>query len=191
MGVIFKGGSGIGHLDDPPDVRPNGALSDHPAQLGVNLVTIGPSKRVEPEAAHCGVEFVDPSAHDAHDREVANAGHADRPPGHAVVIVVSEPDRQIATPACSTPPRGANEVAARQVAHHISAAVAGCVKHRISKIARSVINHQIRPEPTAQRCLVLAAHCGDHLRSRRSTQLDRSSAQPTRTRMHQHRLTGT
>ena len=143
---------------------------------------------VEAETAHAGVDRVDPGQHHGHDVDVPDAGHPQRPTGHAVGVVVGEPDRQVATPMGGAAPRALDEVATGQVVHDVGSGVVRGGQDGLDEVLGRVVDDQVGAQRGAERHLLGAAGDGDDPRPGCLAQLDAGGAEPTRCRVHDERL---
>src|SRR5258706_3016858 len=110
------------HADLPSYHRADLALGREPEQISMDLIGHAPSERIEAEPAHAWVHRRHPGQHDADYVDVSDAGHPQRPAGHAVVVVIGEAHGQVSAAARGAPPGALGEVTPRQVADHVRSA---------------------------------------------------------------------
>src|SRR5713226_6419774 len=139
------------HADPPSYYRADLALSREPEQISMDLIGHATSERIEAEAAHAWVHRRHPGQHDADYVDVADAGHPQRPAGHAVVVVIGEAHGQVSAAVRGAPPGALGEVTARQVVDHVRSGVAGRRQHHLDEVLGHVVDDKISAERGAAR----------------------------------------
>ena len=188
--VRVEGPAGVLHGDARAHGGADRARRGQAQQIGVDLVGDVPPEGVEAEPAHARVDRVRPGHHHGHDVDVPDAGHPQRPAGHAIGIVVGEPDGQVAATVGGAAPRALDEVASGQVVDHVGSGIAGRDQDRLDEVLGHVVDDQVGPERGAEGSLLGTAGDGDDPCPGGLAELDPRGAQSAGRRVHHYGLAG-